>query len=319
MSARVEEFFNHMHGPKDGRFATSGHATGRRFTSGAGKGLFSIAKTSKRQGKLFRHPYRPHARQGFSVETSPKVLEFYNHVHDHATGRFSGRAASGRAGFREGTHGGGKQQPTTVGKSLHQIQQAVGGKSRSGAVDTAVMNRLVAQRVRSVTQRRGQGTATPENFPRGDQRKGPTHVSGTVARRYQAMTKTKNGQPVVGPKRPLHNATTGRINPSQVRTAFKTGDTIGKTPGAKRTTGSFKGLIGGKNVKVTTSSTSNGRNIRHEASGGTSPRYSKAGPLAPKFVQHKPAGIGKGSATHTQTKKAQRNLIAEAIERLKKK
>lgn len=313
MSARVEEFFNHMHGPKDGRFASSGLATGRRFTSGGGKGLFSLAKTSKRQGKLFRHPYRPHARQGFSVETSPKVLEFYNHVHDHATGRFSGRAASGRAGFREGTHGGGKQQPTTVGKSLHQIQQAVGGKSRSGAVDTAVMNRLVTQHVRSVTQRRGQGTATPENFPRGDRRKGPTHVSGTVARRYQAMTKTKNGQPVVGPKRPLHNATTGRINPSQVRTAFKQDaarSAGSRTPGAKRTSGNFRGTIAGKRVAVKTTTTDHGRSIKHNASSGSSPNKLWS-------QRYKPAG--KGSATHTQTKKAQRNLIAEAIERLKKK
>lgn len=101
-SPRVEEFWNHFHSPKSGQF------TNRRYSSGAGKGLFSIARTSKRGPKRSLLGFKPRARQSFST---PHLEEFYNHVHDHATGKFSGRAAGHSAtkipqGPQHGNRGG---------------------------------------------------------------------------------------------------------------------------------------------------------------------------------------------------------------------
>lgn len=125
VSERVEEFFNHFHSPKDGKFAVGG-APGR-YRSGAGKGLFSIAKTSKSKGKLFTIRRKPptsawnHHRTMWSSaapqEMSANVQEFYNHVHGKGGKFASGHAASGRAGFREGSPGAGKISTTGVSKA----------------------------------------------------------------------------------------------------------------------------------------------------------------------------------------------------------
>lgn len=168
MTPKVEEFFNHFHSPKDGKFSIGG-APGR-YKSGPGKGLFSIAKTSKRGPKHSLLGFKPHARQSFST---PYLEEFYNHVHDSATGRFSGRAASGRAGFREGSH-------TGPGKSVTYT-------AKKGAMET--VPRMFSPK--NITTRRFSthvthapsvgGKATPHNFPRGDKRAGPSHSKTEVS------------------------------------------------------------------------------------------------------------------------------------------
>lgn len=291
-SARVEEFFNHIHGPKDGKFASS------RFKSGAGKGLFSISKSSKRGPKHSLLGFQKHARQSFD---SPMVEEFYNRFHSNRDGRFtSGGASSGRAGFREGGHGAGKQTPTTVtpaiGTRKARYNQLTRDQQKKLASDVLLHNN---PNLRSrVVGRRGQGTATPENFPRGDGRVGPSHSVATNKALKQA------GHAVTGKPLPLRNATTGRLNPSAVRAAFKTG--AAKTTGSKRTTGSFHGADAGKGLAVKTSKTVKGRVIQHQSSAGGVPRYNSAvGPLARKFVQHRVHAIhGKAPAvkTHSKTK-----------------
>lgn len=189
--------------------------------------------------------------------TSLKVEEFYNHVHDAATGRFSGRAASGRAGFREASHS------SPYGYGSTKIRGA------------------------------GKSTATPENFPRGDKRKGAVHVTGKIARMATAI-KSRGGHPVTGAQLPLRNATTGRINPTQVRAAFRT--TGFKSAGSKRTE-----HIGSTPV---TSKTVKGRKIQHVSTGGK--------PVKPMGMGHRWT-----AATHTKTVKAQRNLLAETIARVR--
>lgn len=215
MTPKVEEFFNHFHSPKDGKFSIGG-APGR-YKSGPGKGLFSIAKTSKRGPKHSLLGFKPHARQSFST---PHLEEFYNHVHDSATGRFSGRAASGRAGFREGSHGTGRQASTVIkppavtvragnvkvdGRHAGFIQKvgqyAVGRtdsqkytaaySTRGGAAAGVKRVGSKAEALRLVLDNhsRFKSQATPHNFPRGDGRTGATHQTGGIAKKGEALSK----------------------------------------------------------------------------------------------------------------------------------
>lgn len=178
---------------------------------------------------------------------SPVVEEFYNKFHSRRDGRFtSGGAASGRAGFREGSHSSPYGHgPTKV--------TGIGGKS----------------------------VATPHNFPRGDKRVGPVHSVAT----NKALSRA--GHAVLGKPQPLRNATTGRINPSAVRAAFKQNNAQSggaKSSGSKRTE-----HIGSTPV---TSKTFKGRKIQHVVTGGK--------PVKPMGLGHRWT-----AATHTQTKAKQ--------------
>lgn len=146
------------------------------------------------------------------------------------------------------------------------------------------------------------GKATPEGFPRPSRAtrwvsKLTQHVpKGTAA----STSKTTGGKPVVGAKAPLRDSVTGRINPTQVRAAFKQSpkqNAGGKSAGVKKTE-----LIGGK---PTTHTTYRGRKIQHVSSKGGADR----------------AGFREGSpgTGHKRTVKGQRDLLKEAIARTKKK
>lgn len=229
-----------------------------------------------------------------------------------------GRAASGREGFREGSYGGRPTKTKVLGAKEAKSLRAYEARPRPHTLADVRANTTSVWKKAS----QGGGKATPENFPRGDGRKGAVHSTtgvtktGVTLQKKWAAHRKEAGRQIdlrnervghaPGVKLPLRNATTGRLNPSPVRASFKQGmnEIIGKTPGAKRTTGDFKGLIAGKTVKVKTSNTYRGRNISHEATGGSAPRYTRAGPLVPKFVQRLPKGI-KPAPTHVRTVKSQ--------------
>lgn len=182
--------------------------------------------------------------------TSSRVEEFYNHVHDAATGRFSGAAASGKRAKGEGPSAyinvGGKLKPVAMSQYK---RWAAKGKP-------AIQN--------------------------------PGHLERVIAPKVKA-----GGHAVVGKQRPLRNSVTGRINPTALRDAFKTG---GKSGPDLRTKISGGKVVTGKTYKT--------RWIQHVTSKGGADR----------------AGFREGShgTSRSRTVRTQRNLLAEAIARAKK-
>lgn len=95
---------------------------------------------------------------------------------------------------------------------------------------------------------------------------------------YRNSPRTITGRPVTGPKKPLYNPTTGRLNPLPVRRAFQQGDKIGRKEDSKRTTVSPSG--------VRTVGTYKGRVIKHISSkGGKSGRKKFVNPLSGNYVR----------------------------------
>lgn len=88
------------------------------------------------------------------------------------------------------------------------------------------------------------------------------------------------GHAVTGPALPLRNSVTGRINPTQVRAAFKTGN-VKRNANRSVSEMNSRTTVGKTTTKAKTYA---GRVIRESAKGGAPARYTKMGPAVRKFV-----------------------------------
>lgn len=220
---------------------------------------------------------------------TPKALEFACHSKACApppagrggSDKSGGRAASGPEGFREGSHGSGNSSSTLrPTKGFVQHKDALKNAQAKAAAANKKMAEVNENRARYGQLKSGgsvgkQGVMTMtkqaahrkeaarqidlRNERQAAARRG-TNSQTTHVR--QDGTHGNRGGPVIGPKAPLYNKTTGRLNPKPVRKAFKQGtsEIIGNKTDSKRTT-----LSG---PKVRTVSTYKGRAISHVSSTG---------------------------------------------------
>lgn len=138
-----------------------------------------------------------------------------------------------------------------------------------------------------------------------------SYMSESVEEFYNKYHSKKDGKfvsgghAVTGPALPLRNAVTGRINPTQVRAAFKTGATTRK-PRESAANMNRRTAVGEKPATVRTYK---GRVIRQDHGQKSGPaRYTSMGPAVRKFV-----GEHTGPARRAKDAAKAREQISQAL------